>query len=68
MNPLGDDLLPWALLALGGALAVGTALALVRPPADSKDGELSRPPLARSIAMIALGAVAALWALGTLLR
>jgi len=29
---LGDDLLPWLVLAIGGALAVGTTLALVRPP------------------------------------
>lgn len=67
LNPLGDDLLTWAVLALGAALAVGTLLALVRPPAQQNEGELSRPPLVRSVAMIVLGGVAATWALATLL-
>ena len=67
MNPLGDDLLPWMLLALGGALAVGTALALFRPPAEQADGDLARPPLARSVVMILVGLVAAVWGLATLL-
>ena len=59
---LGDDLLEWLLLAFGGALAVGFALALVRPP----DGQVERPPLARSLVMIVIGAVAAIWALASL--
>jgi hypothetical protein len=63
---LGDDLLAWIVLALGGALAVGTALALVRPPERRQDGDLERPPLARSVTMIVVGGVAALWALGSL--
>ena len=33
MNPLGDDLLAWLVLALGGALLVGNVMAIVRPPA-----------------------------------
>jgi hypothetical protein len=67
VNPLGDDLLAWMLLALGGALAVGTALALFRPPAEKVDGDLARPPLARSVVMIIVGLVAAVWGLATLL-
>jgi RsiW-degrading membrane proteinase PrsW (M82 family) len=59
---LGDDLLTWLLLAFGGALAVGFALALVRPP----DSRTERPPLARSIVMILVGATAAIWALASL--
>lgn len=66
MNLLGDDLLPWLLLALGAALAVGTGLALVRPRAEPGEGELARPPLARSLVMIAVGLLAALWGLATL--
>jgi hypothetical protein len=62
---LGDDLLPLMVLAFGGAMAVGTALALVRPPAGD-DGEAGRPPIARSMVMITLGSVAALWALASL--
>lgn len=69
---LGEDLLGWLTLAIGGALAVGTLLALVRPPpqqADGKaaDGALARPPLGRSLVMIAVGLVAAIWGLASLL-
>jgi hypothetical protein len=67
VNPFGDDLLPWLVLALGGALAIGTVIALVRPPENPQTGDLSRPPLARSIAMIVLGSVAALWGLASIL-
>ena len=63
---LGEDLLPWLTLALGAALAVGTGLALVRPPEQADDGDLDRPPLARSLVMIAIGAAAALWGLASL--
>lgn len=63
---LGDDLLPWLTLALGGALAVGTLLALVRPPVDPRDGDLHRPPLARSVVMIVIGLVAGAWGLASL--
>jgi len=59
---LGEDLLEWLLLAFGGALAVGFALALVRPP----EGQAERPPLARSLVMIVIGSVAAIWALASL--
>jgi hypothetical protein len=63
---LGDDLLAWIVLALGAALAAGTALALLRPPEARQEGDLDRPPLARSVVMIVLGGVAALWALASL--
>ena len=51
---------------------LGTLLALVRPPpqqADGKaaDGALARPPLGRSLVMIAVGLVAAIWGLASLL-
>ena len=59
----GEDLLAWLVLAIGGALAVGTVLALVRPPKEHESGDLNRPPMARSIVMIALGTVAAIWGL-----
>jgi hypothetical protein len=69
VNPLGDDLLPWMVLALGAALAVGTAGALLRPPPPDQqvEGDLARPPLARSLVMIGLGVVAAVWGLASLL-
>ncbi len=63
---LGEDLLAWLLLALGGALAVGNALALVRPPRQTREGELTRAPVARSVVMAVVGLIAAIWALATL--
>jgi hypothetical protein len=62
----GEDLLAWLVLAIGGALAVGTVLALVRPPKEHESGDLNRPPMARSIVMIALGTIAAIWGLASL--
>lgn len=64
---LGDDLLEWILLALGGALFVGNVLALVRPPQKRAEGDLERAPVARSIAYALIGLVAAVWALASLL-
>jgi hypothetical protein len=63
---LGEDLLGWLTLAIGGALAVGTLLALVRPPVEQSDGSLARPPLGRSLVMIGVGLVAAIWGLASL--
>ncbi len=65
---LGKDLLAWLVLAIGGALAVGSVLAIVRPPPEAKDGDLARAPLRRSITMAVVGLVAAVWALASLLR
>ncbi len=66
---LGNDLLAYLVLALGGALLVGNVLAVLRPPPESRlrDGDLQRAPRGRSLAMAALGLVAALWALASLL-
>ena len=64
---LGEDLLAYLVLALGAAMAIGSLMALVRPPESPKDGELARAPLARSVVMIALGTLAALWALASLI-
>lgn len=63
---LGEDLLPLLVLAFGAAMAVGSGLALVRPPERRGDGELERPPLGRSLTMIAIGVVASLWAIASL--
>ena len=64
---LGNDLLPFLVLALGAALAVGNGLALVRPPAEPKAGELTKAPVGRSLVMIAIGLLAAIWALASLI-
>jgi len=63
---LGDNLMAWIVLAMGGALAVGTGVALARPPEKRGDRDLERPPLLRSLVMIAVGTVAAIWALASL--
>jgi hypothetical protein len=63
---LGDNLLPFLVLALGAALVFGNGLALVRPPKDVKKGELERAPTGRSALMIGIGGVAAVWALASL--
>jgi hypothetical protein len=65
---LGEDILAWLILALGGALAVGNVMAIIKPPAAQKeDSDLVRAPLTRSVGMAVVGAVAALWALFSLL-
>lgn len=64
---LGDDLLPYLVLALGGAMFVGNGLALLRPPPQAKEGDLDAAPRGRTFAMMAVGLVAALWALASLM-
>lgn len=64
---LGEDLLPFMVLAFGGALFVGSVLAVVKPPAQQLDeGHLERAPLGRSLAFAALGLIAAIWAIASL--
>ena len=65
---LGENLLEWLLLALGGALALGNGLALVRPPSHEQEGDLERAPVGRSLLMGGVGLIAAVWALASLTR
>ena len=66
---LGQDLLAWLVLALGGAMCVGNLLAIVRPPATRREAtDLERAPVARSITMAIVGGLAAMWALASLIR
>lgn len=68
MNPLGENLLPLLVLAIGGAMAVGHVVALVRPPdRPQSEGDLARAPVGRSVLFIVIGAVASIWALASLL-
>ena len=65
---LGEDLLAWLSLALGGAMFVGNLAAVFKPrDAPREEGELTRVPRVRSIGMALLGLVAAVWAVFTLL-
>jgi hypothetical protein len=67
---LGDDLLVWLVLALGGALFAGNVLALIKPPTNqaelAKEGDLAKAPVGRSVLMALVGFVAAIWALASL--
>ena len=65
---LGEDLLQYLLLALGGALFAGNLLAVVRPPSEQRDeGNLERAPVGRCLLFALLGLLAAIWALATLI-
>jgi hypothetical protein len=65
---LGDDLLAWLVLALGGALLVGNVAAIIRPPAEPREeNALERAPVLRSAVMAAIGLLATVWALASLL-
>ena len=66
---LGENLLAYLVLALGRALAVGNVLALIKPPPTAKaEGDLAKAPVARSVLMAAVGALAAAWSLASLIR
>jgi len=41
-------------------------MALLRPPERTKEGELSRAPVARSAVMVGVGLVASIWAIASL--
>ena len=61
---LGEDLLAWLVIALGGAMFAGNFVALIRPPKKRRDeNDLAKAPVARSLVMATIGAIAALWAL-----
>jgi hypothetical protein len=64
---LGDDLIVWLLLALGGALFVGNVLALIRPPEQLAEDDLDRAPRSRTITMAVIGFVVFVPALASLL-
>ena len=64
---LGEDLLAWLVIALGGAMCAGNIAALVRPPKNRRDAnDLVTAPILRSLIMATIGGIAALWALVSL--
>lgn len=64
---LGEDLLAWLVLALGGALVAGNLMAIIRPPErPAEEGQLNRAPVWRSLLMAVVGLLAAIWALASL--
>ena len=65
---LGDDLIVWLLLALGGALFAGNVMALVKPPPQRRsEDDLERAPRGRSLMMAIIGFVVTVAALGALI-
>ncbi len=80
---LGENLIVYLVMALGGALAVGNIAAIVRPPAkprkprrtaddqQSEEGtestDLAKAPIARSLFMAIIGATAAVWSIASLI-
>lgn len=64
---LGEDLLAYLVLAIGGAMAAGSILALVRPPEARREGDLDQAPVVRSLAFAVVGLIGAIWALASLL-
>ena len=60
---LGEDILIWLVLAFGGAMCVGNVMAVIKPPKKVAEGSLPQAPRSRSLAMAAVGLIAALWAL-----
>jgi hypothetical protein len=64
---LGEDLLAWLVIALGGAMCAGNIAALVRPPKKRRDAnDLVKAPILRSLVMATIGGIAALWSLVSL--
>lgn len=63
---LGEDILVWLMLAVGGALALGTGAALLNPKQEVGDDEVAKPPLGRSLLQIGIGTVVVIWALASL--
>lgn len=65
---LGENLIVYLVLALGGALAFGNFAAIVKPPQRSRaEGDLAKAPIARSVVMGTIGLVAAVWAIASLI-
>jgi hypothetical protein len=64
---LGEDFLAYLTLALGAALFLGNGLALMKPRVDD-DGNLVKAPLGRALIQMAVGGLAAIWSLATILN
>lgn len=66
---LGEDTLVLLVLALGAAMVVGNAMAVLRPPQRPRaGGDLERAPVGRAVVMIAIGFVASVWAIASLVN
>ncbi|MDE0267668.1 MAG: hypothetical protein OXI96_01335 [Acidimicrobiaceae bacterium] len=65
---LGEDILAWMVLAIGGAMAAGNLAALLFPPRKKHNKkDLPRVPLVRCMLFVIIGAVSSVWAFVSLL-
>lgn len=64
---LGDDLIPYLVLALGGALFAGNMAAMIRPRRVGDGGKAVRAPARRAVPLALIGLIAAIWSLATLM-
>lgn len=65
---LGENLIVYLVLALGGALAFGNFFALIKPPQQGRtETDLEKAPVVRSVVMGLVGLVAAIWAIASLI-
>ena len=65
---LGENLIVYLVLALGGALAFGNFFALIKPPQQGRaETDLEKAPVVRSVVMGFVGLVAAIWAIASLI-
>lgn len=64
---LGPDLVPFLILAFGGAMLVGNVTAMARRrPVPRREGEMERAPLCRTLPYALIGLVATVWAIASL--
>ena len=64
---LGEDLLAWLVLAIGGAMSAGSLAALIHPPRVKRSpGDLEKAPVVRCAVCATVGLLAAVWALVSL--
>ena len=66
---LGENTLVLLVLALGAAMVVGNAMAIVRPPERPRnEGDLERAPVTRAVIMVVIGLLASVWAIASLVN
>jgi hypothetical protein len=66
---LDSNLLTYLLLAFGAAMVVGNLAALLKPPAPEPGSGHAplRPPIGRTLVFVAVGAIASIWAVASLI-
>lgn len=63
---LGEDFLPWMVLAFGAAMVVGPLYGLIRPPGTAEGEPPQSAPIGRTVSMVIVGLIAAVWGFASL--